>query len=207
MITMKKAAVILFTAMIVFSLSACGMIRNKVVSQLKSVVAAAASALPGDTDAAEETAAPDDSASPEETAAPEDTVSPEETAAEQTAQPDETAAEGNPSDSTSWIEGIPSYVPVFQYGTYVSDQETKIEAGDGTSYGMCFEKVSKKDMEAYAGILKKAGFEIVSSEAGGTFTIVGGLKQDGVSVATVMISWSSENSTCNFVVIALVSKK
>lgn len=62
--------------------------------------------------------------------------------------------------SGGWMEGIPASVPKVEFGTFDTEQSSKIEAGPQTIYSLYYEGVSQADAEAYIGKLTAAGFEM-----------------------------------------------
>ena len=79
--------------------------------------------------------------------------------------------------SGGWMDGIPASVPKFEYGTFDTEQSSKIEAGPQTIYSLYYEGVSKADVEAYIGKLTAAGFEMQTEAASTGVSAAGQLKK------------------------------
>jgi hypothetical protein len=90
--------------------------------------------------------------------------------------------------SGGWMDGIPASVPRFEYGTFDSEQSSKMEAGPQTIYSLYYEGVSKPDVEAYLEKLKAAGFGITTENANQGVSAAGELMKGDQKVIGLSIS-------------------
>jgi hypothetical protein len=87
------------------------------------------------------------------------------------------------------MEGIPASVTKFEYGTFDSEQSSKMEAGSQTIYSLYYDGVSKQDVEAYLEKLKAAGFGITSENSDQGVSAAGELMKGDQKVVGLTISW------------------
>jgi hypothetical protein len=106
----------------------------------------------------------------------------------QAAEPAATAPQAAPGGSGGWMDGIPANVPKFEYGTFDSEQSSKIEAGEQTIYSLYYEGVSKQDVEGYLEKLKSAGFTITTEDADQGLSAAGELMKGDQKVVGLSIS-------------------
>lgn len=189
---MKKAVLLITVVLLVISLSACGAIRDKIVSGIKSAVAEV-SLAPDVTEKAEEpTAAPDETAAPEESAAAEETTEPEATEAV-------VGIEG------FWPDAIPEYIPKFSYGAYVEKDSGKMEYDGSLIVTMNFINVARDQMDKYVDALKQAGFETTKTDINGELLVSGTLKKDKKE-STLLIGWQ-KGGVCSYVLTIVAETK
>lgn len=95
--------------------------------------------------------------------------------------------------SGGWLDGIPASVPPFTYGSYDSDQSSKIEAGENTVYNMYYEGVTKENVTEYLDKLKAAGFTINNDTnvAEGDMSAFGELKKGDVKLMGLSVNLQS----------------
>lgn len=196
---MKKAFVILFSFVVVFSLSSCSILRNRISNSIKTIKSAAAefSLSPEWT---EESA--DNTVSPENTDEPRSTESdvPESTEApEATSEPQATIS--TDEGFTVWPKDLPYNIPEFTYGSIQKDQSFKAESDGAATYSMQFTGVKISDVEAYGKAMKDAGMTVNTAEDSGTYSAVGMIQKDLVPVVMLSAYLSKESGSCSVVLI------
>jgi len=68
--------------------------------------------------------------------------------------------------------GIPDYVPRFCYGKIDGKQSTIIQGSNGTDFMLCFQKVTRGNVDAYALALKEKGYTVSTAElVAGSYTL------------------------------------
>jgi hypothetical protein len=104
------------------------------------------------------------------------------------------AAAGTPASAGAggWLDGIPTSVPKFEYGTFDTAQSSQIQAGDQTIYSLYYEGVEKANVEAYIAKLTAAGFTVTQDTATDGVSAAGELKSaSGDKVIGLRISLQS----------------
>jgi len=87
------------------------------------------------------------------------------------------------------MDGIPSSVPEFEYGTFDKKQSSSMRAGEQTIYNLYYEGVANEDVEAYLEVLRASGFQVTADSvtdgvsAGGELKSADGEKVIGLSIS------------------------
>jgi hypothetical protein len=85
-----------------------------------------------------------------------------------------------------WMDGIPSIVPRFSYGT-MKDDSSRMDTGNGTMYSLYYGDVSREQAVEYLDKLRAAGFQVVPEESRGV-SASGSLEQ-GEGKIGFSLSW------------------
>lgn len=101
--------------------------------------------------------------------------------------------------SGGWMEGIPASVPKVEFGTFDTEESSKIEAGPQTIYSLYFEGVSRADAEAYISKLTEAGFEMQSDGVNSGLSASGQLKKGEEILIGLGFSWQ-ENGHVDYTI-------
>ncbi len=183
---MKKVFILLVSALLLFSLSACNIVKEKIDDAVKSALADASLAPV-------ETAPEKTSLAPEIVTDPLTTVDPNDTVYEA----DMDVKDGH---TDLWKEDIPAYVPRFEYGEYLPDESGKLEYNGTAVISLLYKGVTMADLKDYSQKMKDSGYADVSyAEASGNAAVTGTYKKDGVESA-ILMSLDTGADKCTLVI-------
>jgi hypothetical protein len=85
-----------------------------------------------------------------------------------------------------WVVGIPDYVPRFAFGTIDRSQSKIVEGSVGSLFTLCFNGVTKTNLDGYATALKSAGFVVATGEINMTYTLTASLGGEWINATLVL---------------------